>query len=232
MQPVKAIFFDAAGVFYDRHESTGAFANRRLAELGYPPQLSPADALLDKQAHVLANEGRISHEAYWDRRLLMHGVADPAVRVPLVREVLDHTFDVFAYPGGRTAMAGLLARGFVLGIVTDTIYPVEWKMAWLDKVGVAEFVSIVACSSSLGAHKPQPEIYLNAVRQARLVPEQAAFVGHDAGELAGAKRAGLVTVAVNYDPEAHADYFAESLTALLDVPVFANSIVPSSRAPE
>jgi FMN phosphatase YigB (HAD superfamily) len=150
----------------------------------------------------------------------MHGVENSVVRAGLRKEILDQTFQVFGYPGGREAMAGLQARGFTLGLVTDTIYPVEWKMAWLEKVGVAEFFKIISCSSTLGAHKPEPEMYLHAVRQAGLTPAESAFVGHDAGELEGARCAGLTTVAVNYDLGAQADYFADSLIGLLQVPLF------------
>ncbi len=217
---IKGLFFDAAGVFYDRKEPTGSFARRRLVELGYLPELSKENNARKKEIHLLATEGRLSHEAYWDQVLLLHGVDDLRLRAKLRKEILDHTFDVFAYPGGKEAMAGLGARGYRPGIVTDTIYPVEWKLAWLEKVGVAQYIEVVACSSALGAHKPQPEMYLNALEQAGLKPAEAAFVGHDAGELEGARQAGLVTVAVNYDPEAKADYYAGSLTGLLDVPIF------------
>ncbi len=217
---IRGIFFDAAGVFYDRHETTTAFAVRRLRELGYPGELSEANKADKQELHTLANEGRISHKLYWDKVLLLYGLADSAIRQQLRDQVLAQTFDVFAYPGGREAMAGLQARGFILGIVTDTIYPVEWKMAWLEQVGIAEFIKIVSCSSVLGLHKPQPEMYLDALQQAKLSPREAAFVGHDAIELDGARRAGLATVAVNYDAAAKADYYVESLLGLLDVPIF------------
>ncbi len=117
-------------------------------------------------------------------------------------------------------MAGLKQRGFILGIVTDTMYPVEWKMSWLTKAGVAEFIDVIACSTVLGAHKPNPEIYLDALRQTGLQPSESAFVGHDAGELEGARRAGMTTVAVNHDPNAKADHYAKSLLDLLNVPMF------------
>lgn len=221
MPAINGIFFDAAGVFYDRTESTGALLRRRLAELGLSSNLPPAQAARHAALYERATEGRVHHEEYWDERLKLHGLSDPSLRACLGKEIIDHTFDVFGYPGGRVAMAGLHSRGFVLGLVTDTIYPVEWKMAWLEKVGVAEFFSVVACSTVLGAHKPHAEMYLNAVRQAGLTAADSAFVGHDTGELAGARRAGLATVAVNYDSTARADYFAESLPALLDVPIFA-----------
>lgn len=217
---IRGIFFDAAGVFYDREETTTAFAVRRLKELGYPGELSEANKARKRELHRLANEGRISHKVYWDKVLFMYGLVDSAARQQLTEQVLAQTFNVFAYPGGREAMAGLQARGFILGIITDTIYPVEWKMKWLEKVGVAEFIRIVSCSSVLGAHKPQPEMYLNALHQARLSPREAAFVGHDAIELDGARRAGLATVAVNHDAAANADYYVDSLLGLLKVPIF------------
>ncbi len=220
---IKGVFFDAAGVFYDRKETTGALARRRLAELGYPVELSPEQQALKTKLHRQATVGDISHAAYWDQLVLMHGVQEVALRARLCEEFCAQSFQVFPYPGGSAAMAGLAARGFVLGIITDTIYPVEWKMAWLEKVGVARFIKIVTSSTVLRAHKPQPEMYLDALRQAHLTVEQAVFVGHDAIELTGAQSVGMTTVAVNYDPLARADYYASSLLGLLDVPVLQRS---------
>ena len=217
---IRGIFFDAAGVFYDRRETTSQVATRLVRELGFKNELSEEQRARKKQIHVLATEGRISHETYWDEILMMYGLCEPEPRGAIRKQVLDHTFEVFAYPGGREAMAGLQARGFKLGIVTDTIYPVQWKMAWLEKVGVAEYIQVVACSTELGAHKPEPEMYLHAVEHAQLTVAESAFVGHDAVELEGARRAGLGTVAVNYDPGAQADYYAGSLLGLLNIPIF------------
>ncbi len=230
MPGIKGIFFDAAGVFYDRAETTSALVKRRLEELGLPIQLSSDAEKRKIELHSLANEGRITHEAYWDQVLLLHSVQPVELRDQLRKEALAQTFNVFAYPGGPEAMAGLEARGFILGIVTDTIYPVEWKMAWLEKVGVAKYIKIVSCSSVLGAHKPQPEIYLNALQQARLSPAEAAFVGHDATELDGARRAGLATVAVNFNAGAKADYYAQSLLDLLNVPIFLSELLNARRS--
>ena len=41
-----------------------------------------------------------------------------------------------------------------------------------------------------------------------------------AEELEGAHKAGIATVAVNYEPGAIADYYARSLVGLLEVPIF------------
>jgi HAD superfamily hydrolase (TIGR01509 family) len=223
---IKGIFFDAADVFYERHESTSAFATRLLEQLGFSTRVSEQDLARQKDLHTQATEGRVTHKAYWDGFLKMRGVTDAAQRKMLGRQIAAQSNNVVVIPGGRAAMAGLKRRGFVLGIVTDTIYPLEWKMNWLATVGIAEFIDLVSCSSKLGTHKPNPEIYLDALHQARLAPNEAAFVGHDAGELEGARRVGMKTVAVNYPPGIQADYYAKSLVDLLNVPIF------SGRRPE
>ena len=124
---------------------------------------------------------------------------------------------------GRKKRAGLRRRGYLLGIVTDTMYPVEWKMRRLSKAGVAEFIDVVACSTVLGVHKPDPAMYLNALQQAQLTPGESAFVGHDATEITGARQAGIVTVAVNDEPGVHADHACHTMSELLDLPIFRGS---------
>ena len=220
---IRGILFDAAGVFYDRPEPTSSYVSRLLTERGLSPRL-PADAWTRQKAlRSRAKSGQLGPDEYWDRRLQMHGVAGPEERRILVGKINAYSDQVHAIPGGSEALAGLKQRGFVLGIVTDTIYPIERKMRWLDQVGVAEFIDVIACSTVVGAHKPEPPIYLDALRQAGLTPDESAFVGHATDELEGARRAGLVTVAVNYDPDARADYHAESLVDLLNVPIFSKA---------
>jgi FMN phosphatase YigB (HAD superfamily) len=217
---IKGIFFDAADVFYERPQKMNKYVAALLRQHGYVAELTAEAQKQLKQANFMATEGRLSPEAYWDQFLSMHNVKAPAERASLAREISEFSDIICAIPGGKEALAELKRRGFVLGIVTDTMHPLETKMRWLESVGVAEFIDVVACSSVLGTHKPDPAMYLNAIEQAQLTVSESAFVGHDAGELEGARVAGLATVAVNYDPHAKADYYCKSLLGLLDVPIF------------
>ncbi len=220
---IRGILFDAAGVFYDRPEPTRKYVASLLEEMGLSTELSAEDQARQKALRSQANRGHFSPSEYWDQVLLMLGVASPTDREMLVAKINAYSDQVQAIPGGGEALAGLKQRGFVLGIVTDTIYPIGRKMRWLNQVGVAEFIDVVACSTVVGAHKPDPAIYLNALQQAHLRPDESAFVGHAADELEGAHCAGLATVAVLYEPDAHADYYAESLVDLLNVPIFGQA---------
>ncbi len=219
----KGIFFDAAGVLYNRPESTSTYVSTFLQDRGLTIELSTRDRARQKSLRSEANKGHLGPGEYWNQVLLMCGVAAAAERRMMVAKIDDYSDNVLPIPGAREALAGLKQRGFVLGIITDTIYPIERKKRWLDAVGVAEFIDVLACSSDLGAHKPDPAIYLNALQQAHLPPGESAFVGHAADELDGARRAGLATVAVYFEPGARADYYVQSLVDLLNLPIFQKS---------
>ena len=199
---IKGIFFDAADVFYARKESTAKYAVRLLREHGYRAQMSAADAERRKVLVSQASGGHISAEFYWDAVLQMYGVAAPDERAALLAQIMAQPDDIYGLPGASETVQALKRRGFVLSIITDTIYPLARKMRWLEKIGVAEFVDHVACSTELGVHKPDPAIYLGAVRQAGLTVDESAFVGHATDELAGARRVGMKTVAVFYGADA------------------------------
>lgn len=220
MTHIKGIFFDAADVFYYRPQATHQYALSLVKQAGLITPPSPAERKRLKSLRSQASKGHLSAEEYWHQFLLMHGVANPEERQRLIEQINAHSDTVLPIPGGREALAGLKQRGFILGIITDTMHPLTTKMRWLETVGVAEFIDVVACSTVLGAHKPEPTIYWHALEQTHLTPQESAFVGHDAGELAGARQVGMTTVAVNYDPEAKADYYCRSLLDLLNVPIF------------
>ncbi len=219
---IKGIFFDAADVLYTRQESAAKYAERLLRARGYPAMLASADAERRKALSSQARGGHISAESYWDEVLKMCGVDAADERAELYEQIIAQSDAVHGLPDVRETMQALKARGFTLGIITDTIHPLARKLGWLEQVGVAGLVDHIACSTALGAHKPGPTIYLAALRQAGLTAAEAAFVGHDAAELAGARTVGMKTVAVFYDADAQADYFAESLAGLLEVPIFKN----------
>jgi FMN phosphatase YigB (HAD superfamily) len=75
----------------------------------------------------------------------------------------------------------------------------------------------MVCSTVLGVHKLDLTMYYNAVQQAHLTLGESAFFDHTTLELVGARLAGIMTVAVDYDPDAKADYYCQSLLDLLNV---------------
>ena len=226
---IRGIFFDAADVLYRRPEPTRVYVSRLLAERGFPTRIPAEDQERHQALRSQAKIGHIRPGEYWEERLRMHGVSVPEERRALTDSILDYSDHILPIPGGPEALAALKQRGFVLGIVTDTMHTVERKTRWLDMAGVGGFIDVMVCSSAFTVHKPDPAIYLEALSQARLTPSESAFVGHAADELRGARRAGLTTVAVYEDSEARADYHATSLLDLLSLSIFLRTGPPEVR---
>jgi HAD superfamily hydrolase (TIGR01509 family) len=217
---IKGIFFDAAGILYQRAGHTMDFAFSLLRNEGFFRDATEVSMTHLQTLRTQANQGLVNHETYWDQFLLVHGVTEQELRQDYITRIIEYSNDVLPVPGARKALEGLKQRNFLLGIVTDTMYPLEWKRRRLKKVGVDEFIDVIACSTVLGVHKPDSRMYLNALQQANLSPEESAFVGHLAIELRGAREAGMLTVAINFEPDAVADYYCKSILDLLRVPVF------------
>ena len=217
---IKAIFFDAAGILYTRGGHTEEYALNLLVKNGFSTDLTTDQMLRQMELKSQANEGTITHDTYWDEFLKMRGVTNPQQRKDFSKEIIDYSNAILPIPGAREALMKMKQKGILLGIITDTMYPVEWKMRRLEKAGVAEFIEIVACSTVIGAHKPDPAVYAYAIEQGKLTKEESAFVGHLGSELEGAKNAGMVTIAVDHDLDAKADYYCHTLKDILDLPVF------------
>ncbi|MGA9397023.1 MAG: HAD family hydrolase, partial [Anaerolineaceae bacterium] len=224
---IKAIFFDAAGILYTRGGHTETYALDLLDKMGFSNDLSPDQLNKQLALRSQANKGVISHETYWDNFLLMRNVLDPQQRKNFTLQITNYSNDVQPVPGAREALAKMKELGLLLGIITDTMYPVEWKMRRLEKAGVAEFIDVVACSTELGVHKPDPAVYSYALQQAHLISGESAFVGHLGIEVQGAKTAGMVTIAINHDEDSQADYYCNSLMDILKLPIINNTNLES-----
>lgn len=124
---------------------------------------------------------------------------------------------VRAMPGVKTTLQRLWESGLKMAVVVNSASPAPEIRTQLERLGVGEFFSAVVSSRDLGVPKPAPLPYWTALRELGLRPEEAAFVGHDALELAGAAAVGLRTIAFHYDRDAQADIFLHRFEELLDV---------------
>jgi len=187
---IRGVFFDAADVLYRRAVSSGHLVSHLLQGMGLCPDAGAAAQVRQRALRAQANTGRMGPAEYWNEVFLLYGVAGPEDRKRCVAQMMAHADRVLPMDGVRDVLAILKQRGFLLGIITDTIHPLAAKQRWLDSVGISEFIDVLACSNALGVHKPDPAMYLSALQEAHLAPPEAAFVGHDADELGGARRVG------------------------------------------
>jgi HAD superfamily hydrolase (TIGR01509 family) len=130
-------------------------------------------------------------------------------------------------PGVRATVSRLHGAGLVLGVVCNSEKTAAELKSRLAGWGMTNYFRTVVSSIDLGQTKPAAVCYRTALTAMNIPAAEAAFVGHDTVELAGARRAGLKTVAFNYDADAMADAYLERFDELLhfsqDRPTFATA---------
>ncbi|MGE5222225.1 MAG: HAD family hydrolase [Omnitrophica WOR_2 bacterium] len=221
LHPVRAILFDAGDILYYRPQR-GQKLKAFLKELdihGVDTHKDEINEITD-QAYL----GLIDQDQYREAVLRIYGVRD-AQQIECGKRILDEDDNhVQFFKGVRKTLEILKENGYLLGIVTDTAMPVYAKLSWFERGGFGNVWDSIISSKELGVRKPDPRIYQAALKQLRLNPTQAVFVGHKASELEGACSLGIRTIALNYDENAKADFYIESFSDLLNVPlIFVNN---------
>jgi putative hydrolase of the HAD superfamily len=112
-----------------------------------------------------------------------------------------------------------LSRRYRLALVTDTETSSEHSVRQaLRMLGIAAFFDAVVTSIDVGVRKPDPQIFLEALRRVDARPSEAAMIGNDPlTDISGANGIGVITIL--YTPTkyfrahlaADADYVVESL---------------------
>ncbi len=140
-------------------------------------------------------------------------------RAELKRRALDEDQrDVEFFDGVPETLHRLKAAGLRLGVVTNTFDSTATKHGWFARVGIEKVWDSFATSCELKVNKPDARIYLAALEPLDLSPGEAAFVGHAAVELEGAKALGMTTIAFNRDDETvEADHVISRFSELAEV---------------
>ena len=212
---LKAILFDAGDILYHRPRRGEALA-AFLKERGLVPIAPgrPERADLKRRAHA----GEISKDEHHDAVLELSGVTDPAERIDGRRVMDDDQSDVEFFDGVPETLHRLKAAGLRLGVVTNTFDSTAAKLGWFARVGIEKLWDSFANSCEVKVNKPDARIYLAALEPLNLAPQDAAFVGHAAAELAGAKALGMTTIAFNRDDETvEADHIISRFSELPEV---------------
>lgn len=215
----RALFFDACDVLYfrprsERHARLRAFLERQ----GFPsPSSDDIRAAIAPVAEP-ARIGAIPRDAYYDAILAALGVADTSLLAEgRAAMAADHA-SITLHDAVIPTLHALRQRGFLLGVVTDSVCVSAEKLRWLHSRGLDIPWDAFADSCEVGAAKPDPRIYRAALDACGVSPSESAFVGHKASELAGASALGMTTIAVYADPDAvavadhHIQQFADLLT--------------------
>lgn len=212
--PMKALLLDACDILYHRpryEEDLDRFFGpdrRRILH-------DKARAFRDLQGRAAI--GELSVEEMFDGMLGLYGLS-PDRYGEGRRFLADAMADVDYFDGVVPTLHRLKADGVKLAVVTNSFQRSATKLSWLARGGIDGVWDAFVSSSETALLKPQPPIFLTALKRLKCAPSEAGFVAHAADELAGAKAVGMTTIAFNRDdPSVRADHIIEHFGELVDL---------------
>jgi FMN phosphatase YigB (HAD superfamily) len=161
--------------------------------------------------------GEISKRDYQRSYLRSLGIADERLLERGSAALDEDADDVAFFDRTAETLYELKRRRYALGIITDTYHSKETKLQWLRRNGTDALWDVFVSSRDTGVRKPDPRIYHAALERAGLEPREAAFVGHKAVELDGARAVGMTTVAFNHEGGIQADHRIQAFADLLEL---------------
>lgn len=129
----------------------------------------------------------------WTRWILPD--SSPGKIAPLVSQLtrlwLDQGGHRVPRPDVRQTIVELDRRGYILGIIANSISPTEIP-EWLEKDGLSQYFKCVLLSANFGRRKPDPSVFIEAARIAGVEPARCAYVGDNPSrDIEGTRRAGF-----------------------------------------
>jgi putative hydrolase of the HAD superfamily len=128
--------------------------------------------------------------------------ADETLLRKLLGRMQQFSMNLVLFDDVTPALTELKGRGLILGLISN----VEQDMAnTFNKLDLNKWLEIVVTSQDAGANKPQPEIFQEAIRQARVQPTDALYVGDQYKvDIIGAIGAGMKGILID-----RADYYQD-----------------------
>lgn len=134
----------------------------------------------------------------------------------------DSCIDTVLYPNTLKVLEELKKRGIAMAVAT--MKPRESTKEVLEKMGIADYFSLVLSADDMQAPKPDPWSVYTCAKHVGISPEQALMIGDSMTDVGAGKASGAVSVAVlgGYSDrekmlKSGADYLVEEIGALLPI---------------
>jgi len=209
--PISAVLFDAGNILYTRPRRSSAYADFFISR-GVPALDMNTPEI--KRLKLDSHEGKISEDEYYEELIRRAGVTEES-DIELGKEIFRKAMLDFEFAEGvADSLHRLKKDGLKLGVVTNTYNPTEEKLTWFRRIGIDKVWDSFATSCELKLVKPDPGIYLAALKPFGGDPREALFVAHAQSELDGAKALNMSTVSYNRDDDTvkgdyHIDRFSD-----------------------
>jgi len=204
---IKAFFFDAGGTLFRPYPSVGEIYSEVARRYGLDVESGEVETAFHKiwrekdgLASLSNRSGQREEKEWW--RSLVWEVFSGFGRIENFDAFFDELYDRFAspeawrlFPDALPSLQGLKKRGKILGIVSN----------WDSRLfGICEglcltpYLDFILASAVVGAAKPHPMIFQEALKRAGVPPKEALHVGDSLkDDIWGAREAGIQAIFID-----------------------------------
>lgn len=189
---IKAVLFDLDGTLLNRDESVLRFAGRQYDRMIKWTGHIPKDTYINRFI-VLDAKGYV-----WKDKVYQQLVEEFCLTGITSQELLQDYLDEFQYscvpfPKLKEMLAELSAAGLRLGMITNGF--VEFQMRNIEALCIKDYFQAILISEWEGLKKPDPAIFLRALKKLNTAPHQSLFIGdHPQNDIAAARNVGMTCV--------------------------------------
>jgi HAD superfamily hydrolase (TIGR01509 family) len=228
--PVKAIFFDLGETLVTQNIEDNLVTMKALEKISeiLPSHKSSSELFaIYKEGYKVNEAFRTKHHVEipiqaWMVQLLRRalgeepedGLVDEAITIV----VSARAENAVVFPNSKPLLEVLSKRRIKLGIISN-VSSHDVAVEILRHVGLLDYFETVVTSAFVGIRKPDPGIFLYALMQFKLLPEEAVIVGDsEKHDVWGGSITGMRTVLVSKRPvtDSLADYRFTHLTEASD----------------
>src|SRR3989442_9206937 len=220
MAVVKAIFFDLGETLVTQNIEDNLVTVKALEKISkiIPHHKSSSELFtIYKQGYKVNEAFRTKHHVEipiqaWMTQLLRRALGrepDESLVAEAIKIVISaRAENAVVFPDSKPLLEKLSKRRIKLGIISN-VSSHDVAVEILRKVGLLEYFDKVVTSAFVGIRKPDPGIFLYALMQFRLQPQETVIVGDsERHDVWGGAITGMKTVLVSKRPvaESLADY--------------------------
>ena len=200
---IKAVFFDLYHTLVTYDPPQEELEATALKELGLEVQPAALRGPIIAADEFIYNEiarRPLSHRSREEKLALYMQYQETVLReaaVPydaklvmgLLGKMQQTQMNLVLFDDVAPTLTELKKRGLILGLISNIEQDIDET---LNRLGLPSWLEIVVTSQDAGANKPQPEIFLEALKRAGVQPAEALYIGDQYQvDVVGASGAGM-----------------------------------------